>query len=77
MTQSVAQKLKSIETWIFDSVGGSDEEWLDAEKRLDDLIRNEQLTQEELLPFVQSGAGEMLLMTCSAIRSEREKAKKR
>lgn len=45
------------------------EEWLSLDREVNDAIQ--QASEEEIQEFVDSGAGELLDMTCSAIRSMR------
>ena len=72
MDHKIAQKLDSLEKWIF-ACNHTHDEWLAAEKDFFEMIKEYGLTSEDMRAFVESGAGETMSMACDAIRLIRGK----
>ncbi|MFR3227069.1 MAG: hypothetical protein ACLTWO_01735 [Blautia massiliensis (ex Durand et al. 2017)] len=69
---TVQEKMKEYIDWVCSGVRHTDDEWLEKEAEIDAFIIDNQLTPEQTHDFA-AGAGEIMAMTCSAIREIRKK----
>lgn len=63
----MARSLADIEKIIMTQRPVSMKEWIDLEREVDEAMR--EASEKEIDSFVEGGAGEILDMTCSAIRN--------
>ena len=64
---AVQEKMREYINWVCSDARHTDDEWLAKEKEIDAFIIENQLTPAQMHEFA-AGAGEIMAMTCSAIR---------
>lgn len=68
-SKEIKLQLKIFEDKIFNSRGMSEQDWLNLEKEFNDFVKDNNLNADDLKEFCLSGAGEILYMICSGIRT--------